>query len=260
MNLAMNYTIDVHRRRWRIAPHAVRELATALATGMPLIDIPVYDPRFDDMTRDAFRAIGQQAAYAGAFRFPVPDRENTNAMYNTFYADLPAFVSFADGTSHYLDFIEFDYTGNSEFNNGGNISHAHAVMWRHTETNGELVLPTTLPICPWVTSELICASTRDVRPYWGPSYDYSPSDVALAKFIYTKRGVNMDDAVIDFSRVIGISDVVHQSGPGHDDAIWQGGVPAPGTDLSFDADYPDGLRTDYVLRPRREFWHALGIN
>lgn len=259
MNLAMNYTIDVRRRRWRIAPHAVREAATALATGMPVIDIPVYDSRFDDMTSEAFSALGQQAVYAGAFRFPVPDREANNAMYSTFYGDLPAFVSFADTTAHYLDFIEFDYTGNSEFNNGGNISHAHAVMWRHTESNGELALPPTLPVCPWVSDVAIWTSTRNVRPFRGASYAYSPSDVALAKFIYTKRGTNMDDAVIDFSRVIDISDVVHQSGPSHDDPVWQAGVPAPGADLSFDANYADGLRTDYVLQPRREFWRALGI-
>lgn len=259
MNLAMNYTIDVHRRRWRIAPHAVREAATALATGMPVIDIPVYDSRFDDMTSDAFAALGQQAVYAGAFRFPVPDRESTNAMYNAFYVDLPAFVSLADTTPYYLDFIEFDYTGNSEFNNGGNISHAHAVMWRHTESNGELVLPPTLPLVPFISTEMIWASTRNVRPFRGASYAYSPSDVALAKFIYTKLGTNMDDAVIDFSRVIDISDVVHQSGPSHDDPVWQVGVPAPGADLSFDSNYPNGLRTDYVLRPRREFWRDLGI-
>ena len=259
MNLAMNYTIDVHRRRWRIAPHAVREAATALATGMPVIDITVYDSRFDDMTSEAFSALGQQAVYAGAFRFPVPDRESTNAMYSAFYNDLPAFVSSAGETPYYLDFIEFDYAGNSEFNNGGNISHAHAVMWRHHEKAGKLALPPTLPIAPAISSEMIWSSTRDVRPFRGHSYAYSPSDVALAEFIYTKRSVNMDDAVIDFSRVIDISDVVHQAGPSHDDPVWQAGVPAPGEDLVYDANHDGGIYTHYVLQPRGEFWRDLGI-
>ena len=259
MSIAMNYTIDVHRHRWRIADHAVREAATALATGMPVIDVAGYDPRFDDMTRNAIRALGQQAAYAGAFRFPVPNRESTGRMYDTFYNDLPAFVSHIGKTAYYLDFIEFDYTGNSEYNAGGNITHAHAVMWRHDETNGKLALPPTLPIRPWADSEMIFASTRDEKPYRGPDLAYSPSDVSLAKFIYTKRGVNMDDAGCNFSRVIGISDVVHQSGPGHDDPVWQVGVPEPGTDMVFDANYADGLHTHYVLRPRREFWSDIGI-
>ena len=169
MTIAMNYTIDVHRRRWRITPHAVREVATALATGMPVIDVPVYDSRFDDMTRAALTALRRQATYAGSFRFPVPDREAVNAMHNAFYNDLPAFVSFADGTAHYLDFIEFDYGGNSEFIKGGTISHAHAVMWRHREKSDKLALPPTLPIAPSISSEMIWSSTRDVKPFSGHS-------------------------------------------------------------------------------------------
>lgn len=259
MNLAMNYTIDVHRHRWRIADHAVREVATALSTGMPVIDVSGYNPRFDDMTRDAIRALGQQATYAGAFRFPMPDREATGRMYDTFYNDLPNFVSRIGKTAYYLDFVEFDYTGNSEYNAGGNITHAHAVMWRHDETNGELALPPTLPMVPFISDEIIFTSTRDVKPYWDLDPTHTSSDVELAKFIYTKRAVSMDDDVIDFSRVIDISDVVHQSGPGHNDPVWQVGVPEPGTDMVFDANYADGLHTHYVLRPRREFWHALGI-
>lgn len=258
MNTAAGTVLDVRRTRYRIAPHAVREVATALATGMPVIDMLSGAPDFDRMTSSAISDINQQAGYDEPYRFPQPPLGNIQTIYNTFTADLPAFVGSAHTTAYYLDFVTIGRHGPDVPPSGPRGAHAHAVMWRHYAPSGHLGIPETLPVRSFVAHNIVCASTRTAKDT--PGSVYRPDDAAVATHFYTERGVNMDGAVLYFDQLIDVSEVLDQTGPNHTDPIWSSPIPEPGDDISFDTVFASGLHTSYTLRPRREFWETINAN
>lgn len=225
-------SVYMRRLRVRLNQNEASTIATALIGGT----LAPEPAGWSEHARLLAHNINLQWARHDYAKFPqpIPGDGTTRAIDNL--------GSLLTGNGpYYADYFTLHYVSHRHHHE--DTVHAHVCLWDNVSTQDTFAFRTGADI------ESLWTSTRSRGVSQPPSpFNNSISDVELVNVLLDPRAVAPEETRPFIpSRLAYVFDVDTLSGPALTDPVWLRAFPDEGTDITFDANYTDGVSARYRL-------------